>query len=290
MTDLSVTEGYGYLPEDDEQDRAVEDYAEPQAPYLNSKDDLAVKRSHAYTEASEKIDRGVAKVGNGTLDQLDGFFNIWKYNLWNTQGFRNLDAWLDDYLVFHRVTVIDTRSGIGRTTFFQMMKAVAKSLAVGMEYREALRIGLNHGALEEMENSGAVRFEVISGHGGKKTREYLPVVTPVGEEKLLKDGLVSLKQYMDSLSSMTGREAVTTVRHDVGREYTYCSLLKEYRSDTPLFDESRARTFAMEFRHVDPANGETPYQAKLIIPDDIPDNVVHDILKKWKYNYEQGGE
>lgn len=273
MTDLPE------LIEDEEQDRSAESYATPQAPYADVLDDKALRRLRAYREATELVDRGVEKAGQGALDQVNGLYKIWKHNLWKAEGrFNSQNDWLDDYLIYHRVTVVDTKQGIGRTTFFLIMKAVSKGLALGLEYEDALRLGLNHGAVEELEKSGAVSFTPINRRNGG----YVPVITPAGEQKLLKGGLITPPQYFTTIANASGKDAMAIVRTDIGRKYTYCAFLQQYRGGTPLFNEDNAKVFAAEFRHVDPDNGETPYQCKVVFPDDVPDSIIKEILRKWK--------
>ena len=277
------------LPEpilDEELDYTTEDYAQPDAPYIDVLDEKDLKRVQMWKECVELVRRGVTKTIDGDYDQLEGLFNIWKYQLWrySDQGYKSQRVWEDEFFSHERVSVIADRN-LNKTSFNNMMQAIAKGLSAGLEFKDALALGPKYLALEEAENSGAIVFtQARSGH--KKKPDYVMSVTPIGEEKLLKGGLISPTQYLTSLSTMTPKDATKTVRHDVGRKYAYCSLIQEYAGGTPFIDESECRIFALEFRDVDPETGETPYAGKLVIPKDMPKKSVVEVLKKlwWKFD------
>ena len=94
-TDLSLVE----TPEDEEPDYAREEYAESSIPYRDRLDDQVLRRLRAYRECVELVDRGVTKAEDGALDQVSGLYKIWANNLWGAEGFRSLEAWLEDFIV-----------------------------------------------------------------------------------------------------------------------------------------------------------------------------------------------
>lgn len=273
----------------EELDYTQEDYAQPEAPYvdvLNKQDLMKVQK---YNECVELVRRGIKKTSEGDFDQLEGLYNIWKYQLWRWGGYTSQRTWEDEFFDYEHVSVM-AEHRLKRRDFSGMMQAIAKGLSAGMEFKDALLLGPKYVAVEEAEKSGAIEF-IQARSGRKKKPDYVMKVTPIGEEKLLKGNLITPAQYLTTLATMSPQDATKTVRHDVGRKYAYCSTIQEYAGGTPFIDESECRIFAAEFRCVDPDSGETPYTGKIVVPRDMPKKAVVEVLQKlcWRFGRDDNG-
>lgn len=253
-------------------------------PYQDTLSANQVKLLMAYQEYEALIQQGVDDEELGALKQIEGAWRIYHNQLWKYavsdvtgQKYRKQEEWVTECIEQRHKGRL-----FSRTNFFSIMKSVSIGLGLGLEYQDALRLGLSHNAVDEMNNSGAMQVtQVLDG----KKKTLVPTFTALGQEKLLGGGLKTPKELAKDLASMTPADAVKTVRHAVGRKYTYCSAAIRYAGNTPLFDESKAHVFACEFTFVDPDNGSTPYQGIVKLEGDMPDKVVEEVMRKLKGDF-----
>ena len=253
--------------DDTEYDPTQVEYAESERPYMEVLKKDEIDALLQYQECENLIEEGIIEKNKGNIKQLRGAYTIWRKQLWkfalsqvSQRRFKSQEQWIQECIDSHDITAF------ARSNFFDKVRVIDSAVNIGKPLEEALRLGVNHTSIEEAEQAGAL---TITATRDGKTTKYIPTITEFGHTKLLKDGLKTLPEFYGDTASMSSRDALKSVRHDVGRTYGYFSAIVPYAGDTPFFDESKAHVFAIEYTFVDPNNGSTPYQMKLLIEGDM---------------------
>ena len=270
------------IPETDiEYDPNLPIEIESERPYQQVLTAKEIEALMDYQLYETMIDEGIAEREKGELRQLEGAYLIWSKGLWkyalsqvSQRRFRSQEQWIYECIESHNGI-----TAFSRTNFFDKVRIISASLSTSVPMEIALRAGLNHGAIEEAEMAGAIK---ITATKTNKRTDYVLTSTPLGDDKLLKGGLKTVPELVTDIASMNNRQALQMVRHDLGKTYGYYSAVIPYTGDTPFFDESKARVFAIEYTFVDPANGSTPYQMKLLVEGDMDDAKVQMALRVLK--------
>jgi hypothetical protein len=244
------------------------EYVESERPYQAVMTADEIKLLMEYQEYEQLLEEGISEKDKGELKQLKAAYLIREKELWkyavsqvSQRRFRSQEEWIQEEVVAHPGI-----SAFSRTNFFDKVRIINAAVNAGKRLEEALRVGINHTAIEEAELAGALK---ITATKQNKRTQYVLTATEIGTDKLLNGGLKTVPEFLGDVANMTSREALKTIRHDIGRAYGYYSAVIQYAGVTPLFDEDKAHVFAVEYTFVDPNNGSTPYQMKILIEGDM---------------------
>lgn len=285
---------------DDEYDpNRSDEYVQSDRPYSATLTPKQVARIQKFEEWMNDLNQGRSREVSALTLQVKAVYLMWVNRVWRDKTLRasglvsytTLDGFIEE-LRHIGVGFVGT-SKFGRTKFMEIVRNVDICLGMSWSLEKASKYAVEHpGDIEKLVEAGAAKLEIgqTETKAGHKRASYRLTLTPKGEDRLLKGGLVeSLPEYMDTLANMpTGSESLATIRVDADVPSIYCSELLMYKSTTPLFEESTATRLAGEATITD-SNGMTKHTFMMVFPNDFPPNVLESIARNVRAQFRLNG-